>query len=58
MALLPMALFVSSLVVGLLGLFFMASALIAVAVLAFLLSCMLFLVSPFIALYASRRTTR
>jgi hypothetical protein len=58
MALLPVALFVSSLVVGLLGLFFMASALIAVAVMAFLLSCMLFLVSPFIALYASRRTTR
>lgn len=58
MALLPVALFVSSLVVGLLGLFFMASALIAVAVMAFLMSCMLFLVSPFIALYASRRTTR
>ncbi|MSO87171.1 MAG: J domain-containing protein [Acidimicrobiia bacterium] len=58
MALLPVAVFVSSLVVGMFGMLFMASTLITVAVFAFLLSCGLFLISPFVALYASRRTTR
>lgn len=57
-ALAPVAAFVLSILLGFFGIFFVSSPLIAAAVACFLASCVLFLVSPFIALYASQRANR
>jgi len=57
-AMLPVGAFALSILLGLFGVFFLAPPLIAVAVITFLVSCALFLVSPFVALYASQRANR
>lgn len=57
-AMLPVGAFALSILLGLFGVFFLAPPLIAAAVMTFLVSCALFLVSPFVALYASRRANR
>ena len=57
-AMLPVGTFALSILLGLVGVFFLAPPLVGAAVMAFLVSCVLFLVSPFIALYASRRVNR
>ena len=57
-SLLPVGAFALSILLGFLGMFFVSSPLIAGAIVAFLVSCTLFLVSPFIALYASRQGSR
>lgn len=57
-AMLPVGTFALSILLGLFGLFFLAPPLIALAFMAFLASCVLFLVSPFVALYASQRANR
>lgn len=57
-SLLPVGCFVVSILLGIFGVIFVSSPMIGAAVAAFLASCVLFLVSPFIALAASRRPTR
>jgi len=58
LALLPVATFALSILLGFFGIFFVAPPLVVSSVVAFLVSCTLFLVSPFIALYASQRANR
>lgn len=58
LSLLPVGCFVLSVLLGFLGMIFVAPPMIGAAVAAFVVSCVLFLVSPFIALAASRRPTR
>ncbi len=55
MSLLPVALFAVAVVAFFFGLMSSSQALIALALMAFALSCLLFLAAPFIALFASRR---
>ncbi len=57
LALLPAALFALSVGAGSLGMLLGVPALLALALLAFVLSTLLFLAAPFVALYASRRPT-
>ncbi len=57
-ALLPVGTFALSILLGFFGVFFVSSPMIGLAFMAFLASCVLFLVSPFVALYASRRANR
>ena len=57
-AMLPVGTFALSILLGMFGVFFLAPPLIAAAVVAFLVSCVLFLISPFVALYASQRANR
>jgi hypothetical protein len=57
LSLLPPALFVASLVLGFGGMLF-GPAVFALSLMAFVLSILLFLASPFVALYASRRPDR
>ena len=58
LSLLPVGCFALSIALGFLGIFFVAPALIGASVAAFFTSCVLFLVSPFVALYASQRANR
>jgi hypothetical protein len=58
LALVPVCLFASSLVLFGLGAVVGAPALLAVALMSFTLSTMLFFAAPFIALYAGRRANR
>ena len=57
LTLLPAGLFAAAIGAGVLGVFLRASPLLALALLAFVLSTLLFVASPFVALYASRRPT-
>jgi curved DNA-binding protein CbpA len=57
-SLLPVGCFALSVLLGFFGVIFVSSEMIGASIAAFLTSCVLFLVSPFIALAASRRTTR
>lgn len=57
LALLPPSLFVASLVLGFGGMLF-GPGVLALAFMAFVLSILLFLASPFVALYSSRRPDR
>ena len=57
LSLAPPALFAVSVLAFVVGLVFASSPVIALAGMAFLLSCLFFLASPFVALFASRRST-
>jgi hypothetical protein len=54
LSLVPPAVFLLSIVLGVGGVLFLNRALLAAAFVAFLASCVLFLVSPFVALLLSR----
>lgn len=56
LSLVPPALFATSVVAFVVGLVFVSSVVLAFAMVAFILSCLFFLASPFIALFASRRS--
>lgn len=56
LSLVPPALFAASVLGLVVGLVFASQAVIALAGMAFVLSCLFFLASPFIALFASRRS--
>jgi hypothetical protein len=58
MSLVPVATFALSVVAFCLGVLMSASALVGIAVTAFLVSCLLFVAAPFVALLASRRSLR
>lgn len=58
LTLLPVGLFAAAIATGVLGTFARAPALLALALLFVILSGLLFVASPFVALYASRRPTR
>lgn len=55
LSLLPVGLFTTSVVAFVLGLVLSSEAVVALALMAFVLSCLLFLAAPFVALFASRR---
>jgi hypothetical protein len=58
LSLLPVALFGVSIGAFVVGIVVSAPALLGLAMLAFILSCLFFLAAPFVALYASRRADR
>jgi hypothetical protein len=58
LTLLPVGLFAAAIGTGIIGVFARAPALLALAMMFVVLSGLLFVASPFVALYASRRSTR
>jgi hypothetical protein len=58
LSLLPAGLFATSVVAFVVGLVLSSEAVVALALMAFVLSCLFFLAAPFVALYASRGGTR
>lgn len=57
LSLLPAGLFAVSVVAFVVGLVLSSEEVVALALMAFVLSCLFFLAAPFVALFASRRTT-
>lgn len=57
LSLLPVGLFATSVVAFVVGLVLASEAVVALALMAFVLSCLFFLAAPFVALFASRRPT-
>jgi hypothetical protein len=55
LSLLPAGLFATSVVAFVVGLVLSSAAVVALALMAFVLSCLFFLAAPFVALFASRR---
>lgn len=55
LSLLPVGLFATSVVAFVVGLVLSSEAVVALALMAFVLSCLFFLAAPFVALFASRR---
>lgn len=58
LSLLPVAMFAASVLTFCLGLVVASEPMLGLSLMAFVLSCALFLASPFLALFASRRTNR